>query len=235
MFKLTLSSLAILGLLTLSGCGGIGPPTGPEQHTSQSIDLDKTERVRVELKMPVGEMEVRGGAAKLMEGDFTYNVPSWKPELKYKSSGGVGDLVVETGSGSAKGDAKNRWDLRLNDTVAMDIRVNIGAGEAKLNLGSLNLSSVEMDMGAGTVRLDLRGNPKKDYSVRLRGGVGEATVYLPKSVGVSATATGGIGEVSVTGLRKEGDHYVNEAYATATVRVRVDVKGGVGSIKLISE
>lgn len=230
-FLLALTGAAAI----LGGCGWGAAPVGAEVRESQSVELDKSERVRVELKMPSGELEVRGGAQKLMDGDFTYNVPAWKPEVKYISKGGVADLLLETNSGAAKGDAKNRWDLRFNDTVPVDIRVNMGAGEAKLNLGSMNLRSVEMEIGAGTVNLDLRGNPVKDYTVQLRGGVGEATVHLPKSVGVSATASGGIGDISVTGMRKTGDRWQNDAWDKATVRVRVDVKGGVGSIKLIGD
>ena len=90
-------------------------------------------------------------------------------------------------------------------------------------------------MGAGTIRLDLRGKPTKDYTVRIRGGVGEATVYLPRDVGISASASGGLGDISVTGLRKSGDRYVNDAEGRAPVRIRLDIQGGVGSIKLIAE
>ncbi len=89
--------------------------------------------------------------------------------------------------------------------------------------------------GLARIDLDLRGKPTKDYSVRIRGGVGEATVYLPKDVGISASASGGLGEISVTGLRKDGDLYVNDAHDTAKVRIRLDIQGGVGSIKLIAE
>jgi len=115
------------------------------------------------------------------------------------------------------------------------LRIEFGAGEAQLNLGSLDLRSVDIQIGAGTLRLDLRGAPTKDYSVRIRGGVGEATVYLPKEIGISATAVGGIGDISVTGLRKSGERYVNDSYERAAVRIRLDIKGGVGSIRLIAE
>jgi predicted membrane protein len=179
---------------------------------------------------------VRGGAGKLMDADFTYNVPAWKPDIRYHSAGSAGDLTVEQrGPTSSHGNAKNRWDLRFNDNVPLDFRVEFGAGEARLNLGTLSLRSVELEMGAGTLRMDLRGAPTKDYSVRIRGGVGEATVYLPKQIGISATASGGIGDISVTGLRKIGDRYVNDAYDRAPVRIRLDVQGGVGQINLIAE
>jgi predicted membrane protein len=111
----------------------------------------------------------------------------------------------------------------------------LGAGEGRLDLGDLNLRGVDVEMGAGTLVLDLRGNPTQDYSVRVRGGVGEATVHVPKDVGISATASGGLGSIQVTGLEKRGDRYVNDAEGRSGVRIRLDIVGGVGEIKLIAE
>src|SRR5262245_24062009 len=228
--------LLCFAAMTLAGCGGSLISVGPEQHEAPTIERDKSERVRVELKMPVGELDVRGGSDKLLDGDIIFNVAAWKPDVRYHSAGGVGDLAIEQhGPTSSTGNAKNRWDLRFNDAIPIDLRVEFGAGEGRLNLGSLNLRRVGLVRGVGTLRMDLRGSPKNDYSVRIRGGVGEATVYLPKDVGLSATASGGIGDISVTGLRKEGDRYINDAFGRAAVKVRVDVQVGVGSIKLIAE
>jgi hypothetical protein len=230
-----LSFALIFAAMLLAACGG-GAPAGPEQHESRSIDRDKSERVRVELKMPVGELDVGGGAQKLLQADFTYNVPAWKPEILYRSAGEVGDLTLEQhGPRSSSVGAKNHWDLRFANDVPVDFRLEFGAGEARLNLGSMSLRSVNVEMGAGTLRLDLRGAPSKDYSVRVRGGVGEASIYLSKDIGISATASGGIGDVSVTGLHKSDGRYVNDAYERAKVRIHLDIQGGVGSIRLIAE
>jgi N-terminal domain of toast_rack, DUF2154/Cell wall-active antibiotics response 4TMS YvqF len=234
--KQLLPLVVIFTALALTSCWNNWNHTGPEQHESRSVDLDRSERVRVELKMPFGELDVGGGAQKLVDADFTYNVAAWKPDLRYRASGPAADLILEQpGPGFSGGNVKNRWDLRFNDKVPLDFRVGLGAGEARLNIGGLSLRSVDLEMGAGTLRLDLRGTPGKDYSVRVRGGVGEATVYLPKEIGVSATASGGIGEISATGLSKSGNRYFNDAYERAAVRIRLDIQGGVGSIRLIAE
>jgi hypothetical protein len=45
--------LPLAVIATLSACHGNFAPAGPEQHESRSIDVDKSERVRVELKMPL--------------------------------------------------------------------------------------------------------------------------------------------------------------------------------------
>jgi hypothetical protein len=221
--------------MLLISCNIDTRPVGPEQRESRSVDIDKAERLRVRLRMPVGELNVRGGAQKLVEAEFAYNVADWKPDFHYRS-GTAADLTVEQhGPTSTSGNAKNRWDLRFNDTIPVDLGVELGAGEARLDLGRVTLDELGIHMGAGTLDLDLRGAPKKDYSVRIQGGVGTATVYLPKDVGISATASGGIGDISVTGLKKRGDHYVNETYDQSTVRIRLDIKGGVGTIKLIAD
>ena len=58
--------------LVLGACTGVmSPPAGPERHESRSIEPDKAEQVRAELKMSSGELDVRGGAQKLLEADFT--------------------------------------------------------------------------------------------------------------------------------------------------------------------
>jgi len=86
------------------------------------------------------------------------------------------------------------------------------------------------------VKMDLRGTPKKDYSVNIRGGVGEATIYLPKDVAIVADAKGGIGGIHTTGLKEEGGRYVNENYKKhAPVTIRLDIKGGVGAINIYAE
>jgi hypothetical protein len=216
----------------------VSPPnTGPTRHESRTIDLGDAERVRVGLTMGAGELRIAGGASKLMNADFIYNVDAWKPEVNYRSTGAFGDLTVEQPGGSRGhgGNQKYEWDLRFNNTVPIDLTVRFGAGEARMDLGSLNLRNVSMEMGAGRVEMDLRGHPKRDYGVRIRGGVGEATVYLPSDVGVYAEAAGGLGAINVRGLTREGDHWINDVYRHAPVRIRVDVQGGIGAVNLIAE
>jgi hypothetical protein len=228
------SVLLLAGMLTWTGC--TMEHAGPAQSDFRVIERDDAEAIRVSLRMGAGQLRVGSGTQKLMRADFLYSIPAWKPDVRYSSASKRGTLSIEQpNSGGKIGDVKYEWDVRLNREVGIDLAVHFGAGEATLDLGSLDMRSVEVNMGVGELKMDLRGQPQHDYKVQIRGGVGEATVRLPSDVGVFAEAHGGIGDISAKGMRHEGSRYYNEAYGHSKSTIRLDITGGVGSIRLIAD
>lgn len=223
-----------VGCLLLTGCGPDWGPPGPERTETRNIDLDNSEEVRVDLKMAAGELRVDGGAEKLMEGRFTYNRLRLRPEISYSAGGFRGHLVVEEPSHVGTATRRYVWNLRLNDQKPIDLDVHCGAGESRLNLGDLTLRRVNVEMGVGELKMDLRGAPKRDYDVDIRGGVGQATVYLPQGVGIEAHAEGGIGSIHAQGMEKRDGRYVNDSFGRSKTTVRLDIQGGIGDIRLIA-
>jgi hypothetical protein len=210
---------------------------GPPRHDFQTIDRDDIEQVRLNLKMGAGKLRIDSGTDKLAAADFTYRGAAWEPEMRLSKSDGHGTLTItqpEHG-GAHPGVGEYEWDLRLNRDVPVSLGVQFGAGEAHLDLEDLTMRDIEVEMGVGQLDLDLRGTPKKSYDVRIRGGVGEATVHLPSTAGIEAEASGGLGSIEASGLRHEGNRYYNDAWDAAKVRIHVDIQGGVGSIRLLSE
>jgi hypothetical protein len=221
--------------LLMGGCDFGLVSTGETRRETKLIELDKAARVRAEIRMGAGELRVKSGSPKLLDATFTYNVPEWKPVVDYRSTASSGELIISQ-PGSSRGGFGNtvyEWDLSLNGDVPLDIIANLGAGEVHLDLGRMNLGRVEVNLGAGEVEMDLRGEPKRDYSVQIRGGVGETTVHLPRNAGISATATKGIGAIDVEGLEQRGNVWINPERVDAPVTVRLDVKGGIGEIRLV--
>ena len=53
--------LAVAALAALAACG-VRPDRGPLEHETRSIELDKSEMARVELKMGAGELRVEEGS-----------------------------------------------------------------------------------------------------------------------------------------------------------------------------
>ncbi len=68
---------------------------------------------------------------------------------------------------------------------------------------------------------------------RFKAASAEATIYLPKDVGVKVHASGGIGAVNTDGMTKDDDDYVNAAYGKTPATITLDIHGGIGAINLV--
>ena len=236
---------------------------GEMQSESKSVSLESFRGpetgvtfAHVQLKMDAGELNVTDGADGLMEADFSYNVPAWKPKVSYRPWGEVGPLLVKQGNAESarlSGDARNVWDIRLNDEVPTHLEVEMGAGESYLDLDSLNLgghpaarTDLTVGMGAGETTVDLTGDYRSSLDAIIQRGNGEATVLLPSEKGVRVTPQGGlggnVGEINLAKINAKGlqrvsdasldDSYVNDAYGESRETLRVVVQGGVGEINL---
>jgi hypothetical protein len=222
-------------LVAAAGCGG-GATVGELRTESETVERGDASQVRVEIEMGVGELAVSGGAAELLEAEFTYNVDELKPEVEYDGS----TLSVRTpearlGAGSLLdlGNFRYEWDLRLNDDVPMEMQVGMGAGTSNLQLGSLSLTRLDVGGGAGDVTVDLTGDWQNDLEATIEGGAGKRTLILPADVGVRVRVEVGVGGVNTTGMTREGDYYVNDAYGESDVTLNIQVQGGLGDTELI--
>jgi len=233
--------ILILLILMLMSCAclwtacaiGVNEQTGELKSESKTVELGRAKSVDVEIKMGAGELKVEGGATDLLNADFTYNVPRWKPEVSYEVRGDGGRLTVEQPSGGGHGGhTRYEWDLRLSNAVPMQMHIDEGAGKANLNLVGLQLSRLEMNLGAGESTVNFDGPWKKDLSASIHGGVGKATLQLPRDTGVRVVAHGGLGAINASGFSKQGDAYVNDAYGKSHVSLQIEVEGGVGEIDL---
>ncbi|MDH4258455.1 MAG: toast rack family protein [Candidatus Aminicenantes bacterium] len=207
---------------------------GEMVEDSQTIALGRAESAEVKLDIGVGELKIQGGASELMEAYFSYNIEHWKPEVDYRIVRDQGVLTVRQGEsrGMTVGRKRNRWDISLNDDVPLDLNINFGVGEGKLDLTGLTLKSLDIDMGIGELVLDLSGDRKQGFDVILDGGIGSATIYLPEHIGVRARIDGGIGSIDAKGFKKRGEIYTNDAFGKADISIDIDVDAGIGSIEL---
>src|SRR5918995_2543284 len=232
-YVVILSIIMVAGTALLAEACGV-KQVGDLQRQSRSVDVEQARSVRADLRMGAGELNLTGGADRLMEADFFYNVADWKPEVDYEVSGDTGELNVKQDiiAGVPVSEARNEWDIHFNDEVPTNLSVQMGAGESNLDLDSLTLTGLTLHMGSGKTTVDLTGDYAQDFDVRIQGGVGEATVLLPSEVGAQVSVEGGLGKANAEGLQKEGNSYVNDAYGDSEVTLDVDIQGGVGRITI---
>jgi len=222
----------IVVLFFADGCFGERP--GNLRTESEFIELGGAKSAQVEIKIGVGELRVNGGAKKLLKADFLYNIARWKPEVTYGVTGDQGRLVVKQPSNPGRpwGNVRNEWNLRLSDDVPLDLRVELGVGKSRLEIGSLSLTGLNIQTGVGEALVDLTGDWKKDLDARIEGGIGELTLRLPDHIGLRIEAEKGIGSIRATGLKKVDNAYINNAFGKAEVTLRLRIQAGIGEINL---
>lgn len=209
------------------------------EQATRSVDAQGAETAKVSVTIPTGNLTLQGGAGqgKILDANFHYTSEDGEPVVNYSVSrkDGMLDLSQDTGDHIPFTTSHNDWSLRLSDDIPTNLDIKIGAGHGDLDLHGMTLTGLDLEMGAGQVNADLAANWKKDSTVTIQGGVGQATLRLPDTVGVTVHASGGIGAISSEGLHKQGGDYVNDAYGKSPVTLDVNVEGGVGQINLVAE
>jgi hypothetical protein len=221
--------IILFTLMISSGCA-----EGEVQRTSQTVEWGGAESARVDVTMAAGRVDIRGGAAPLLDAEFVYNVADWRPKVDYSVTDGRGELTIQQplSADIRVGDVRYEWDLRLNNQVPIDLQVKLGAGNNTLSLSGLTLTNLEVVVGTGNVDVDLSGGWPRDFKARIRGGVGKAHVRLPEAVGVRVQVRGGLGQLTTVGLRKQDGAFVNDAYGQSDTTLEVEIQGGVGAVDL---
>jgi hypothetical protein len=227
-----------LAALLLASCVSSDDVRVGELRTeSKSVELGDAKSVRVKMVLGAGDLVVTGGAKKLLEADFTYNVAKLKPEVEFTD----GTLVVQ--HPDVRGyrtlqdirDFRNEWDLRLNNDVPMNLSLEMGAGTSDLQLAGLSLTRLDVTLGAGKSSIDLSGDWERELDATIKTGAANITVRLPKDIGVRVEINAGPTTINASGLTKDGNVYTNDAYGVSDVTLQIKMEAGVGQINLEEE
>jgi len=228
-----LIALGLFAAMLLASCSSEAR-VGALRTESQSVELGDAKSVRVKINFGAGDLKLRGGAEKLLETDFTYNVAKLKPVVEYTD----GTLVVRQpdikGLPDLRGilDFRNEWGLRLYDEVPMDLSVDMGAGTSDLQLAGLSLTGLKVSFGAGTYTVDLSGDWARNLDVSIDAGAAILSLRLPRDVGARVKVEDGPHTIEAAGLTKDGGVYTNAAYGVSEVTLQINIEAGIGQIKL---
>lgn len=171
------------------------------------------------------------GATDLMKGKFIHS-PGVRIAQAYTVVGSEGRLILkEEGVQWMLGTAHtSRWELGLNPTIPLTLRINGGVGRAILDLSALNVPSLGIDAGVGSLAVT---TPSGGVTLmRVNGGVGSLTIMIPQNVAARIRVDAGIGSIRVDQTRfpKTGDTYQSADYTTAPNKIEIEIDGGLGSI-----
>ncbi|NPV08971.1 MAG: hypothetical protein HPY83_13540 [Anaerolineae bacterium] len=125
------------------------------------------------------------------------------------------------------------WDLVLTSGVPLDLDLDLGAGQCRLDLSGLQVRSLEVSVGVGECLVTLPAVPT--LRARITGGIGRTEVVLPAGIEARVAADTGLattrveGDLALVGEDDE-DEYVTPGYAAASVRAEIQTGQAIGAL-----
>ena len=211
---------------------------GEMMTETRTVSLDGARSVRATLDLEVGELLIGGGARNLLDAEFSYNVPAWEPELDYVVHEQVGRLTLRQPSAARPqgvSNARNGWDLRFAEDVPLDLGLKGGVVEAKLSLGALTLARLGLELGTGTLTLDLSETRSRTLHVPIRAGVLNLKLIVPSDTGVQVEVRSPVLTMHAKGWQRARHIWVNDAYSATPETMRIAIDSGVASITLAQQ
>ncbi len=229
------------------GCGG---DENGSSFPAQSGELSSSALVSIDFRCGDLTVQVADGATWQVTGESDVGRP---PVIDATPV----DLRVEPAEGRTIfgfGRSRDSWNLTLPADTTMDLDLTLNAGEGRLVMAGAHLGSTELTVNAGALRLDLRDI---EAARTLDGTVnaGSAVVWLPDrplegditvnagSLVLCAPAEVGLrldggnsplssNDFDEGGLVRIGDAWETPGFATAAIRIVLDVQANAGSMSL---
>jgi hypothetical protein len=237
--KQDISVTIMLAVMLVSGCIDSGSiddndPVKPGDLVTEaeSVDLGIADEVEVYLALGAGNIYLNDATDKLMEAVFEYNIDKWKPEVSYVNQSGVWNLSVvqpNTDIRVATG-AKNHWDIALGRDIPLDLVVNVGAGDADIIVGGIDLTDLDVNVGVGHLSLDLRRYDGDNLTVSVNRGYGNVYIQVAWDVGVRLVPVIGGGGIKATSFNIVGNEYHNSVYDPDQPHIVIQVNIGDGDL-----
>jgi hypothetical protein len=217
---------------------------GELQNQREEIPLAGAESATVEVLFGAGELEVEAGVSdQLLSAQFRYNVPQWEPEVTFSD----GALRIEQGDmkedwGVPTGNTHNEWKLEFSPEIPLEMNFDVGAGNGKFDLTGLQVSGLELDLGAGDyeVRFEEPNEAAMD-ELRLDTGASKLDIVGIGNAGPErVTVNGGVGDLTLdlTGAwSNSADVEITAGIGSITLRlpddvgVRVETEGGLTNVE----
>ncbi len=261
----------VIALMLIGPALGLAGPTYDIQTSTFSEPRGDATAASVNLALAVGSTTVTplADSANLFEanirhlGEITFSATGETSKTIHLSESETGSTSFFTpdfgifGAGFANRDGL-RWDIGLSPDVPLALVASGGVGASVFDLATLQLTSLDLNMGVGAVELRLPAAAAA-YPAALKGGVGEANITIAPDAALTLTINGGVGAITVdvpdgaavrleaegglggiavpdsfTRVGGDGDNgaWETEGFSSADRRIEIVYNGGIGGLTI---
>lgn len=204
-----LALLLLSALLLLAGGSCSGYPSAGTLNST--VDAGGATAVAASFRLNHGRLKISGGASSLMRGAFLTD-DKYDPSVTYSVHNQQGSLAVtQTGtrSGFSMIPTDSSWTVNLNDEIPLDLAVENGGAHLDLNLDTLTITRLALDVGDGSASISLDGVQREFTAVQLNATSGDVDLHMrgsydqPRVIDattISGSLTLDLGGTSAAGL-----------------------------------
>lgn len=157
--KKPFSSIAGIGLLILVATS-VAVALLTIEIIHKDIPRQNEKELRAHIEAAFGTVVImRGDRDKILVAEFhEEKSDKYSPQISYTVRGDRGNLKIETKESSGwwrgKGDHDGReWTLKFTDAIPIDFKIELGAGEADIDLSGLQVQNLSISSGASAAEL----------------------------------------------------------------------------------
>ena len=222
------TALILLGIWLLWGRLFRRGPTS--EHAS--VPLEGATRAQVRLSHGAGRLMISAGAgeADLVEGEFDGGL-----DLRSRRQDDLleADLrsPIRGWSFLDWGGRGLEWNLRLNQQVLLNLKLETGASESILDLSELRVGELNLQSGASSTELTVPAHAVYTR-VKISGGAASFKVRVPPGVAASIRFSGSLVSLDVDRQRfsPSGNLYQSPDFAIAENKVELIFEVGAASV-----
>jgi hypothetical protein len=230
------------GPLTLTrdriGVGVRGVDLGePDKETaSQNVTMPQdAERYAVDIDFSAGRVYLDGETRDLMDASF--ETPAGHGPRVDLSEGDTAELTVTSDRWTVpfgmSGNSQT-WRMSFNNRLPADFVIDLGAAQAELDFGGINLET--LNLSGGAAQADLRFGANVDQlTADIDMGAAGIKIRLPQGSAVRLDYDAGVSALDVPDdLRSRGDGmYETDGYADADRRILLNIDSGASDIEVL--
>ena len=244
-----LITFLVLGVIGLHGLKPIENSWSNFTFENNNIDLDTSISSPNYFIEPYegsmyADLNIQTAASSLIIGDSTSNL--FEADVRrqfgnYTLTKGQKDSV-ETLTFKMKNQnqkinlnkiGQNKTKIKMNLTPIWDVKLEMGAGEAKFDLSNFKLRSLKFSGGAAAFDAKI-GSEMPLTTVNVEAGVADIMIKVPVNSGCRIYVESGLSSKFFKSFIKKADgYYETSNYAEAENKININFEGGVSSFKVV--
>lgn len=193
---------------------------------SETIEPKGAKKIVADISYGAGKVYVDPtGSDQVAKFDLTYTSDRKEYDIEYEVKGDVGYLETKNESQSIRkvDSDHNQLDILLSNRYSMELKLEVGACEATIDLGGLRLTDLDLEMGAASGTIDF-STPNPDRMKEMKIEAGAASVELTN-----------LGNANFEHMKFEGGagKFNIDLRGTYTGESRADIEIGLGAGDII--